>query len=45
MGIFAFVFLSLFIFYFVFSDAADKITQSQSLSDDTNLVSKNGGFV
>ena len=45
MGIFAFVFLSLFIFYFVFSDAAGRITQSQALSDGTNLVSKNGGFV
>ena len=47
MDIFAFVFLSssLFLFYFVFSDAADRITQSQSLSDGTNLVSKNGGFV
>ncbi|XP_075668772.1 G-type lectin S-receptor-like serine/threonine-protein kinase At4g27290 [Castanea sativa] len=47
MDIFAFVFLSssLFLFYFVFSDAADSITQSQSLSDGTNLVSKNGGFV
>ncbi|KAL4619441.1 hypothetical protein ACB092_06G079600 [Castanea dentata] len=47
MGIFAFVFLSssLFLFYFVFSDAADRITQSQSLSDGTNLVSKNGSFV
>ena len=33
--IFAFVFLSssLFLFYFVFSDATDSITQSQSLSD------------
>nr|POE63948.1 g-type lectin s-receptor-like serine/threonine-protein kinase [Quercus suber] len=49
MDMFAFVFLSssLFLFYFVFSDAADSITQSQSLSDSkgTNLVSKNGGFV
>nr|POE57294.1 g-type lectin s-receptor-like serine/threonine-protein kinase [Quercus suber] len=47
MDIFSFVFVSysLFLFYFVFSDAADRITQSQSLSDGTNLVSKNGGFV
>ena len=36
---------SLFLFYFIFSDAAGRITQSQFLSDDTNLVSKNGGFV
>ncbi|XP_075668669.1 G-type lectin S-receptor-like serine/threonine-protein kinase At4g27290 [Castanea sativa] len=49
MDISAFVFLSssLFLFYFVFSNAADSITQSQSLSDSkgTNLVSKDGGFV
>ncbi|KAK4576515.1 hypothetical protein RGQ29_027178 [Quercus rubra] len=49
MDVFAFVFLSssLFLFYFVFSDVANSITQSQSLSDSkgTNLVSKNGGFV
>ena len=46
MDIFSFVFVSssLFLFYFVFSDAADRIIQSQSLSDGTNLVSENGGF-
>ena len=49
MDIFASVLLSssLLLFYFVFSDAADSITQSQSLRDieNTTLVSKDGGFV
>uniref|UniRef100_A0A7N2MA25 S-locus glycoprotein domain-containing protein n=1 Tax=Quercus lobata TaxID=97700 RepID=A0A7N2MA25_QUELO len=46
MDIFAFVYLSssLLFFYFVFSDAADSITQFQSLSDGTTLVSKDGSF-
>ncbi|KAM4103134.1 hypothetical protein ACJW30_06G056500 [Castanea mollissima] len=48
MDVSAFVFLSssLFLFYFVFSNAVDSITQSQSLSDSkgTKLVSKDGGF-
>ena len=49
MDISAFLFLSasFFLFYFVFSHAADTITQTQSLSDSegTTLVSKDGGFV
>ena len=49
MDIFASVLLSssLLLFYFVFSDAADGITQSQPLRDieNTTLVSKDGGFV
>ena len=49
MDIFASVLLSssLLLFYFVFSDAADSITQSQPLRDieNTTLVSKDGGFV
>ncbi|KAL4619322.1 hypothetical protein ACB092_06G070600 [Castanea dentata] len=49
MDIFASVLLSssLLLFCFVFSDAADSITQSQSLKDieTTTLVSKDGGFV
>ncbi|KAM4102974.1 hypothetical protein ACJW30_06G043800 [Castanea mollissima] len=49
MDISAFLFLSasFFLFYFVFSHAADNITQSQSLSDSegTTLVSKDGVFV
>ncbi|KAM3696648.1 hypothetical protein ACJW31_06G054700 [Castanea mollissima] len=49
MDVSAFVFLSssLFLFYFVFSNAVDSITQSQFLSDSkgTKLVSKDGGFV
>ena len=46
MDIFAFVYLSssLLFFYVVFSDAADSITQFQSLSDGTTLVSKDGSF-
>ena len=46
MDIFAFVFLSssLLFFYFVFSDAADSITQFEYLSVGTTLVSKNGSF-
>ena len=49
MDIFASVLLSssLLLFYFVFSDAADSITQSQFLRDieNTTLVSKDGDFV
>ena len=49
MDIFASVLLSssLLLFYFVFSDAADSITQSQILRDieNTTLVSKDGDFV
>ena len=49
MDISAFLFLSasFFLFYFVFSHAADNITQSQSLSDSEGriLVSKDGVFV
>ncbi|XP_050247247.1 G-type lectin S-receptor-like serine/threonine-protein kinase At4g27290 isoform X2 [Quercus robur] len=49
MDISAFVILSssFFLFYFLFSHAADNITQSQTLSDieGTTLVSKDGGFV
>nr|XP_023913127.1 G-type lectin S-receptor-like serine/threonine-protein kinase At4g27290 [Quercus suber]POF09669.1 receptor-like serine/threonine-protein kinase sd1-8 [Quercus suber] len=48
MDIFASVLLSssLLLFYFVFSDAADSITQSQPLKDieNTTLVSKDGVF-
>ncbi|KAM4092588.1 hypothetical protein ACB094_06G051600 [Castanea mollissima] len=46
MEIFAFVFLSssLLFFYFVFADAVDSVTQFQSLSDGTTLVSKDGSF-
>ena len=49
MDISAFLYLSIsfFLFYFVFSHAADNITQSQSLSDSEGriLVSKDGVFV
>ncbi|KAL0014464.1 hypothetical protein SO802_001533 [Lithocarpus litseifolius] len=49
MDISAFVFLSssFFLFYSLFSHAADNITQSQTLRDikGTTLVSKDGGFV
>ena len=47
MDIFAFVILnsSLLFFYFVLSDAGYSITQNQSLSDGTTLVSKDGSFV
>ncbi|KAL0001020.1 hypothetical protein SO802_014801 [Lithocarpus litseifolius] len=47
MDIFAYVFLnsSLLFFYFVSSDAGYRITQNQSLSDGTTLVSKDGSFV
>ncbi|KAL4619376.1 hypothetical protein ACB092_06G074500 [Castanea dentata] len=49
MDIFVFVVLisNLLLFFFVFSDGADSITESQFLSDidNTTLVSKDGGFV
>nr|XP_023916179.1 G-type lectin S-receptor-like serine/threonine-protein kinase At4g27290 [Quercus suber] len=47
MDIFAYVFLnsSLLFFYFALSDAGYSITQNQSLSDGTTLVSKDGSFV
>ena len=49
MDIFASVLLSsnLLLLYFLLSDAADSITQSQFINDSngTNLVSKDGGLV
>uniref|UniRef100_A0A2N9I4B6 non-specific serine/threonine protein kinase n=1 Tax=Fagus sylvatica TaxID=28930 RepID=A0A2N9I4B6_FAGSY len=47
MDIFTFLFMSscCLVFLSGFSDAADSITQSQSLSENTTLVSKDGNFV
>nr|XP_023912662.1 G-type lectin S-receptor-like serine/threonine-protein kinase At4g27290 isoform X1 [Quercus suber] len=47
MDNFSFVFLnsSLLLFFFVYLDATDIMTQSQSLSEGKTLVSKDGGFV